>query len=139
MKMINGLLPVLLASLAAACATSAPAPDGPRSLSRLGAAQAGPRGEILVRDAGAGFETAFTGAVLYATIDDCGVNDLVVEVGGQTTRLDLAAGAHTYLLYSGAPGRHIVRVTRSVDAGGGPTIIDQLRSDGQMSGSPRLS
>ncbi|HOY79330.1 MAG TPA: GDSL-type esterase/lipase family protein [Hyphomonadaceae bacterium] len=77
-----------------------------------------------------GLEARFTGGVLTAVIEDTGNNWLNVDIDGLVTPVALSKGRKTYQLFSGAPGAHIVRVTRRTGALAGATTFVSLTATG---------
>ena len=70
-----------------------------------------------------GFEARFDGTRLSAVIEDTGKNWLNVEVDGKVQAVSLKEGRHTYKLFSGLEGQHVIRVTRRTGAQEGPTTF----------------
>lgn len=70
-----------------------------------------------------GFEARFEDDKLTAIIEDTGKNWFNVEVDGVVRALSLKKGRHTYTLFSGAKGKHAIRVTRRTGALEGTTVF----------------
>lgn len=79
-----------------------------------------------------GFEATFTGAMMTARIEDWGSNWLNVEVDGQLRTIDLNEGTDTYVLFSGPPGVHTIKVTRRTAPQVGPTTFLNIWADGPI-------
>lgn len=76
-----------------------------------------------------GFEARFDGTKLSAVIEDTGKNWLNVEVDGKVRAVPLKEGRHTYKLFSGLEGQHLVRVTRRTGAQEGPTTFASVTAE----------
>ncbi len=80
---------------------------------------------------GSGFELRFDGTRVEVILDDPGDNSLLVEVDGQSRRLDLDPGRKTYVLAEGLPkGEHMVRATRLTEGLFWHSTLVVAKSDG---------
>lgn len=105
-------------------------PDEVRILGRSAPIEGG---GFALQWAASGFEAHVVGKSLTATVfDESGENWLNVEVDGQRSALQLKRGAADYVLFSGKPGSHIVRVTRRTNSQGGVMRLLAIRSDGAI-------
>lgn len=131
MMMKRRLAPALIALACAALAGCA-SPE----MRFLGRVSPGHAGEVFLQWPGSGFETAFSGTWLSARISDPGGNWLEVEADGIASRIELKPGSHTYALYQGQAGRHVVRVARRTGANSGMTRIETVTADGRLEATP---
>lgn len=76
-----------------------------------------------------GFEARFDGTKVSAVIEDTGKNWLNVEVDGKVQAVALKEGRHTYKLFSGLEGQHVIRVTRRTGAQEGPSTFASITAE----------
>ncbi|MFT3724751.1 MAG: GDSL-type esterase/lipase family protein [Hyphomonadaceae bacterium] len=122
------LLILLIGSQAAAYAD-------PAKVRILGRSEPISGGGFTIQWPSSGFEARLIGAKLTARIEDNGSNWLNVEVDGKSSRLQLKAGAHAYVLFSGNRGVHTIRVTRRTASAVGPTRFLGFQTDGKLEGT----
>ncbi|MDP3492149.1 MAG: GDSL-type esterase/lipase family protein [Hyphomonadaceae bacterium] len=104
-----------------------------RNVRILGRAAVIAGGGVKLQWAASGFEARVVGKSLTATIvDEWGDNWLNIEVDGKRSAIQLKAGTADYVIFSGKPGVHTVRVTRRTNSQGGATQLLDVRSDGSI-------
>lgn len=82
---------------------------------------------------GSGFEIAFTGTRLEATLSDSGKNSLIVETDGVPRRVDLTMGVQTVVLADKLkPGPHSVKVFKKTEGNVGVLRFVGATADGAV-------
>ena len=81
---------------------------------------------------GSGFETILDGGRLAVTLEDSGEAFFTIDVDGQSRSFKASQGQAEYILYAGAPSRHLIRLTRRSSALTAPTRIVRLDTEGAL-------